>query len=240
MEDEARVRKLIVDVLTARGYRVLEATRGEEALRLAKLHSGSIELALVDVVMPEMSGPDLVRKIHPLRPKMRVLYISGYTDEAIVHHGIPESGAAFLQKPFLPDALARKVREVLDTRIQFGPGQGQVGQTIVVCGRPTRARGLAAGKTTIACPAHPGFRSRRALRARPRAVPKIARYKGALSPCPAVAGAKAHQNHPVRHGSSRALNTWLSFQILTGENPSSAKPDFGIQAHSGHRPRRSP
>ncbi len=121
VEDEARVRKLIVDVLTARGYRVLEATRGEEALRVAKLHSGSIELALVDVVMPEISGPDLVRKIHPLRPKMRVLYISGYTDEAIVHHGIPESGAAFLQKPFLPDALARKVREVLDTRTNSAP-----------------------------------------------------------------------------------------------------------------------
>ena len=121
VEDEARVRKLIVDVLTARGYRVLEATRGEEALRLAKAHSGSIDLALVDVVMPEMSGPDLVRKIRPLRPKMRVLYISGYTDEAIVHHGIPESGAAFLQKPFLPDALARKVREVLDTRSTSAP-----------------------------------------------------------------------------------------------------------------------
>ena len=118
---EARVRKLIVDVLTARGYRVLEATRGEEALRLAKLHGGSIELALVDVVMPEISGPDLVRKIRPLRPKLRVLYISGYTDEAIVHHGIPESGAAFLQKPFLPDVLARKVREVLDGRANTAP-----------------------------------------------------------------------------------------------------------------------
>ena len=64
--------------------------------------------------MPEMSGPDLVRQIAPIRPDMRVLYISGYTDEAIVHHGIAESGAAFLQKPFLPDVLARKVREVLD------------------------------------------------------------------------------------------------------------------------------
>jgi two-component system cell cycle sensor histidine kinase/response regulator CckA len=116
VEDEARVRKLIVDVLTARGYRVLEATRGEEALRLCKLHRGDIHLGVVDVVMPEISGPDLVRQIAPLRPRMNVLYISGYTDEAIVHHGIPESGAAFLQKPFLPDALARKVREVLDRR----------------------------------------------------------------------------------------------------------------------------
>jgi signal transduction histidine kinase/ActR/RegA family two-component response regulator len=116
VEDEARVRKLIVDVLTARGYQVLEATRGEEAMRLCKAHSGTIDMAVVDVVMPEINGPDLVRQLIPLRPKMRVLYISGYTDEAIVHHGIPESGAAFLQKPFLPDALARKVREVLDGR----------------------------------------------------------------------------------------------------------------------------
>jgi DNA-binding NarL/FixJ family response regulator len=64
--------------------------------------------------MPEMSGPDVVRQIQPGRPDLRVLYISGYTDEAIVHHGILESGAAFLQKPFLPDALAKKVREVMD------------------------------------------------------------------------------------------------------------------------------
>jgi two-component system, cell cycle sensor histidine kinase and response regulator CckA len=116
VEDEARVRKLIVDVLTARGYRVLEATRGEEALKLCKTHAGEIDLAVVDVVMPEISGPELIRQIAPLRPGAKVLYISGYTDEAIVHHGIPESGAAFLQKPFLPDALARKVREVLDAR----------------------------------------------------------------------------------------------------------------------------
>jgi two-component system, cell cycle sensor histidine kinase and response regulator CckA len=116
IEDEARVRKLIVDVLTAKGYRVLEAMRGEEALRMCKTHDGEIDLAVVDVVMPEISGPELVRQMTPLRPGLQVLYISGYTDEAIVHHGIPESGAAFLQKPFLPDALARKVREVLDSR----------------------------------------------------------------------------------------------------------------------------
>jgi CheY-like chemotaxis protein len=114
VEDEARVRKLVVDVLGSRGYRVMEATRGEEAIRLAKLHGSEIDLALVDVVMPEISGPDLIRQIAPLCPKMRVLYTSGYTDEAIVHHGIPESGTAFLPKPFLPDDLARRVREVLD------------------------------------------------------------------------------------------------------------------------------
>jgi signal transduction histidine kinase len=116
VEDEARVRKLIAGVLSSRGYTVLEATRGEEALRHCRTHVGPIELAVLDVVMPEMSGPDLAREIAPLRPNTRLLYISGYTDEAIVHHGILESGVAFLQKPFLPDALARKVREVLDAR----------------------------------------------------------------------------------------------------------------------------
>jgi two-component system, cell cycle sensor histidine kinase and response regulator CckA len=122
VEDEARVRKLIVDVLTARGYRVLEATRGEDALRISRAHKGEIDLAVVDVVMPEISGPDLVRQLTPQRPDLRVLYISGYTDEAIVHHGIPESGTAFLQKPFLPDALARKVREVLDIKKNSAEG----------------------------------------------------------------------------------------------------------------------
>jgi len=122
VEDEARVRKLIVDVLTARGYRVLEATRGEDALRTSRAHKGNIDLAVVDVVMPEISGPDLVRQLTQQRPNMRVLYISGYTDEAIVHHGIPETGTAFLQKPFLPDALARKVREILDTKKNSAEG----------------------------------------------------------------------------------------------------------------------
>lgn len=116
VEDEARVRKLIVGVLSARGYTVIEATRGKEAIRLCREHKGRIDLAVVDVVMPEMSGPDLIKQLAPLCPGLRVLYISGYTDEAIVHHGIQESGGAFLQKPFLPDVLARKVRELLDKR----------------------------------------------------------------------------------------------------------------------------
>jgi signal transduction histidine kinase len=116
VEDEARVRKLIVDVLSSRGYHVVEATRGEEAIRMCREYQGKIDLAVVDVVMPEMSGPGVVKEIAQVCPGIRVLYISGYTDEAIVHHGIPQSGAAFLQKPFMPNALVRKVREVLDSR----------------------------------------------------------------------------------------------------------------------------
>lgn len=115
VEDEARVRKLMVDVLSSHGYRVIEATRGEEALRLVK-GIEKIDLALLDVVMPEMSGPSLAKAIQPEFPGVRILYVSGYTDEAVIHHGIPESSAGFLQKPFLPDALLRKVREVLDAR----------------------------------------------------------------------------------------------------------------------------
>jgi|SRR5579871_832385 len=121
VEDEARVRKLIADVLASRGYQVLEATRGEEALRLCRAPDTCVDLSVVDVIMPEMSGPDLVRQLAALQPDMRVLYISGYTDEAIIHHGILNSGAAFLQKPFLPDALVRKVREVLDGRTNSAP-----------------------------------------------------------------------------------------------------------------------
>ena len=115
VEDEARVRKLIADVLGVRGYHVLEATRGEEAIRLARDQHGGIDLAVVDVVMPEMSGPELVRRLSPLCPRMRVLYISGYIDEALVHHGI-QAGSAFLEKPFRPETLARRVREILNQR----------------------------------------------------------------------------------------------------------------------------
>ena len=120
LEDEARVRKLICEVLAARGYRVLEAVRGEEAIRKAAEYSGRIDLLLSDVVMPEMSGPQALEQIRGPHPNIKVLFMSGYTDEAMVHHGILGSGAPFLQKPFLPDTLARKVREVLSTQASAG------------------------------------------------------------------------------------------------------------------------
>ena len=114
VEDEPRVRRVICEVLDSRGYRVLEAARGEEAVRLAETHTGPIDLLLVDVVMPEMSGPETVRQLLSRRPGARVLYMSGYTDEAILHHGISEGEQHFLPKPFLPVVLVSKVREVLD------------------------------------------------------------------------------------------------------------------------------
>ena len=114
VEDEVSVRSLVRGVLESRGYRVLEACHGADALSISDQHGGPIHLLLTDVVMPEMSGRDLASRVMPRRPEIRVLYMSGYTDDAIVHNGVLDAGTAFLQKPFTPDALARKVREVLD------------------------------------------------------------------------------------------------------------------------------
>jgi CheY-like chemotaxis protein len=101
-------------VLKAQGYTVLEAANGEEALRLATGHSGPIHLVLTDVVMPGMGGKVLAEQLSGRRPGIKILFMSGYTDEAIAHQGILEPGVALLQKPFSPLALARKVRQVLD------------------------------------------------------------------------------------------------------------------------------
>jgi DNA-binding NtrC family response regulator len=87
---------------------------------MAAEHHGRIHLLLADVVMPEMSGPQALEQIRERRPNMKVLFMSGYTDEAMAHHGILDSGAPFLQKPFLPEALARKVREVLAAQASAG------------------------------------------------------------------------------------------------------------------------
>jgi DNA-binding NtrC family response regulator len=102
-------------VLERYGYTILEAPNGDTALRLAAKHHGRIHLLLTDVVMPGLSGRQLAEQLVQLRPDMKVLYASGYTDHAIVHHGILESGIAFLQKPFTPETLGRRVRQVLDS-----------------------------------------------------------------------------------------------------------------------------
>jgi len=114
VEDETPVRNLTRHVLATHGYTVLEASHGEEALAVAREHAGPIDLLVTDVVMPRMNGRELVDRLSPLRPAMRVVYISGYTDDAVVARGVEKAGLAFLQKPFTLDALARTVRAALD------------------------------------------------------------------------------------------------------------------------------
>jgi CheY-like chemotaxis protein len=115
VEDEAAVRSLVRGVLEQGGYRVLVARNGEDALIVSEQHKGPIHLLVTDVIMPEMGGPELAEHLRPFHRAMKVLYISGYTDDAIVHHGVLGSTATFLQKPFTPDLLAQKVREILDS-----------------------------------------------------------------------------------------------------------------------------
>jgi len=113
VEDEEAVRELVRDILELQGYTVLSAHEGGEALQLCEQYDGSIHLIITDVVMPGMTGRELVEHVSSMRPETSVLYMSGYTDDAIVRHGVLEPGTNFLQKPFTPDALARKVHAVL-------------------------------------------------------------------------------------------------------------------------------
>ncbi len=112
VEDQTEVRRVAAQILTRHGYRVVEAPGPREALRLAG--TAPFDLLLTDVVMPDMSGRELARRLHALRPDLRVLYTSGCTDNAIGHHGVLESGLAFAQKPFTPASLLQKVRAALD------------------------------------------------------------------------------------------------------------------------------
>jgi signal transduction histidine kinase/ActR/RegA family two-component response regulator len=118
VEDEDTVRKLARIVLNLNGYTVLEARNADEALVICEQHAGPIHLMLTDIVMPGMSGRALFYCIAPLRPEMKVLYMSGYIEQAILHHGVFDQPAPFLQKPFKPNVLTRKVREVLDENKQ--------------------------------------------------------------------------------------------------------------------------
>ena len=119
VEDEDVVRGLARKILEHAGYNVLEANRGEEAVRLCLERAEPIDLLLTDVVMPETSGKEVADRLTKLFPGLRVLFMSGYTDEAIVHHGVLDSNVEFIQKPFTPAALARKVREVLDSELML-------------------------------------------------------------------------------------------------------------------------
>ncbi|HMD85380.1 MAG TPA: response regulator, partial [Terriglobia bacterium] len=125
VEDEAAVRVLVRRVLESNGYRVLEARHGAEALVICDEHKDPIHLLVTDVIMPEMSGKQLAERVSAQRPEVKILYISGYTDNAIVHHGLLEAGTNFLQKPFTPSAVVRMVRTVLDGDPRVGSAPSQ-------------------------------------------------------------------------------------------------------------------
>jgi len=114
VEDRDTVRKLVQRVLRKAGYTVLEASDGDQALRVCEGHAGPVHAVLTDVVMPTMGGRKLVDSLSAIRPGVKVLYMSGYTDNAIVHHGVLDPGVNYIQKPFMPEVLLAKLREVLD------------------------------------------------------------------------------------------------------------------------------
>jgi PAS domain S-box-containing protein len=113
VEDEEGVRSLVRETLASQGYKVLEAAGAAQALEIAEQHTEPIHLLLTDVVMPQTGGKELFKRLSPLHPETKVLYMSGYTDDAVVRQGILEAGTFFLQKPFPPNALLLKIREVL-------------------------------------------------------------------------------------------------------------------------------
>jgi DNA-binding response OmpR family regulator len=117
MEDDRLVQGLVVEVLTARGYTV-HAVQKTEELESVIQQTAACDLLLTDVVMPKTSGPEIARRVSQRWPRIKVLFMSGYTTNAIVHHGVLDEGLFFLQKPFTPAALAAKVREVLDAPSQ--------------------------------------------------------------------------------------------------------------------------
>ncbi len=127
VEDEEMLRALARQVLQRNGYRVLEASGGPEAVEIFERHEGPINLLLTDVVMPKMSGHELAQRLTMLSPELKVLYISGYAEQELVGRGLSSNSWALLQKPFTPDALARRVRELLDS-----PGNGAEGLPSIV------------------------------------------------------------------------------------------------------------
>jgi two-component system cell cycle sensor histidine kinase/response regulator CckA len=114
VEDDEMVRTLVRETLEREGYKVIDSADPVEAQRLADAHRGKIQLLITDVVMPKLSGKELARSLTHVRPDLKVLYMSGYTDSAIVNSGILQKEVSFLQKPFTPAGLSSKVREVID------------------------------------------------------------------------------------------------------------------------------
>ena len=114
VEDDDQVRVVARGILRRSGYHVIDARNAGEALLQSEKHPGTIHLLLSDVVMPQVSGPELAKRLASVRPDMKVLCMSGYTDDSIVRHGVLEAQIAFLQKPITPETLTTRVREVLD------------------------------------------------------------------------------------------------------------------------------
>jgi CheY-like chemotaxis protein len=114
VEDDEKVRKLALQILERLGYKVLEASEGNEALAIYEKHRDLIHLMVTDVIMPKMNGREVTHRLMSFHPEMKALYMSGYADDVVLHHGILEKGMNYIQKPFTMEGLARKVREVLD------------------------------------------------------------------------------------------------------------------------------
>jgi DNA-binding NtrC family response regulator len=121
VEDDDQVRAVAREILSRSGYHVVEARNAGEALLHSEKYDGRIHLLLSDVVMPQMSGPELANRLASSRPDMKVLCMSGYTDDSIVRHGVLEARVAYLQKPITPESLTIKVRDVLDSARAASP-----------------------------------------------------------------------------------------------------------------------
>ncbi len=117
VEDEHGVRRLLAHILTRQGYKVLEASNGEEALEMFGKHAGEIKLVLTDMVMPKMTGRELGERLLEIRPALKIVYMSGYTDDVLMRTGTLSTNMPFLQKPLRPEVLTAKIRETLNAKI---------------------------------------------------------------------------------------------------------------------------
>ena len=116
VEDDEGVRRVLLKMLQQAGYRVLGASDGEEAIEMCRAGDATLHVLITDVVMPRMGGRELAARLRQVTPDMKVLFVSGYADSVVLHHGVLEADTHFLQKPFTVEQLGRKVREVLEAR----------------------------------------------------------------------------------------------------------------------------